>query len=145
MKAEILSVGTEILLGDIVNTNAQYLSKRLAEIGILVYHQAVVGDNPQRIIEAYRQSLQRSEMVITTGGLGPTKDDLTKETTAEYLDLSLEMDSASYSRIKGLYDKLNRKLTEALILFSTGAIKSSASVCSFALAVNLTVTSVSLA
>lgn len=115
MKAEILSIGTELLLGDIVNTNAQYLSKRLAEMGILVYHQAVVGDNPERIIEAYHQAFQRSSMVITTGGLGPTKDDLTKETTAEYLGLNLELHSESYICIKGIYDRLNRELTEAHI------------------------------
>ncbi|RYD01392.1 hypothetical protein N752_30830 [Desulforamulus aquiferis] len=115
MKAEILSVGTELLLGDIVNTNAQFLSRRLAEMGILVYHQAVVGDNSQRIIEAFHQAFQRSDIVITTGGLGPTKDDLTRETTAEFLGLNMKLDNASYLRIKALYDKLSRPLTEAHI------------------------------
>ncbi|MDO7788997.1 competence/damage-inducible protein A [Desulforamulus aquiferis] len=125
MKAEILSVGTELLLGDIVNTNAQFLSRRLAEMGILVYHQAVVGDNSQRIIEAFHQAFQRSDIVITTGGLGPTKDDLTRETTAEFLGLNMKLDNASYLRIKALYDKLSRPLTEAHIkqvYFPEGAV-----------------------
>ena len=79
MTAELISVGTEILLGNIVNTNAQYLAKRLAELGIEVYYQTVVGDNPERIKSALDIAYSRAEMVILTGGLGPTKDDLTKE------------------------------------------------------------------
>ena len=76
IKAEILSIGTEILLGNIVNTNAAYLSQELAALGILVYHQAVVGDNPGRLSEALAEAYSRAELVITTGGLGPTTDDL---------------------------------------------------------------------
>ena len=84
MKAEIISVGTEILLGDIVNTNSQFLAKELASLGIEVYHQSTVGDNKQRLLECFDESLKRSDFVITTGGLGPTGDDMTKETAAEY-------------------------------------------------------------
>jgi len=84
MRAEILSIGTELLLGDIVNTNAQYLSKRLAELGVNVYFQAVVGDNPARILEAYEQAYQRADLIVVSGGLGPTEDDLTKEMAASY-------------------------------------------------------------
>lgn len=83
LKAEILAVGTEILLGDIVNTNAQFLAKELANMGITVQHQAVVGDNPQRLKEAMEQALSRSDILITSGGLGPTQDDITKEMAAE--------------------------------------------------------------
>ena len=82
MKAEILCVGTELLLGDIVNTNAVYLAKELAKLGINVYHQAVVGDNPERLKASLKEALFRCDLVITTGGLGPTCDDLTKETCA---------------------------------------------------------------
>ena len=80
--AEILCVGTELLLGDIINTNAAYLSRRLAELGISVYHQTVVGDNPARIKAAFTDALCNADLVIVTGGLGPTCDDITRETAA---------------------------------------------------------------
>ncbi len=81
--AEILCVGTELLLGDIINTNAAYLSRELAALGIAVYHQSVVGDNPERLKGALKSALSRADIVLITGGLGPTCDDLTRETTAE--------------------------------------------------------------
>lgn len=84
MICEIISIGTEILLGNIVNTNAQYLSKKLAEIGIDVYYQTVVGDNGKRIKDALDIAFSRSDIVITTGGLGPTKDDMSKEVLISY-------------------------------------------------------------
>ena len=80
MQAEIISIGTELLLGHILNTNTAFLSQKLAETGIDVYHTSVVGDNPRRIAEAIEQALGRSDAVITTGGLGPTVDDVTIET-----------------------------------------------------------------
>src|SRR3989338_6066487 len=79
MNAEIVSIGTELLLGRIVNTNAVYLSQKLAEMGIDLYYQSTVGDNPQRLIETTRRALDRSDAVIMTGGLGPTVDDITIE------------------------------------------------------------------
>jgi nicotinamide-nucleotide amidase len=79
MKAEIISIGTELLLGHIINTNAAYLSQKLAEAGIDVYHQATVGDNVERLCDAIKASLKRSDMVIMSGGLGPTIDDVTVE------------------------------------------------------------------
>jgi len=82
MKAEIISIGTELLLGTILNTNSALLSQRLAGLGIDVYHHITVGDNPSRLNEAIRRSLSRSDIVITTGGLGPTVDDITTETIA---------------------------------------------------------------
>ena len=82
MTAELIFVGTELLLGDILNTNAQYLSRRLSALGISVLHQCVIGDNPERLEEVLKTALSRSDLVLTTGGLGPTKDDLTKETAA---------------------------------------------------------------
>ena len=78
MNAEILAVGTEILLGDIVNTNAQYIAQGLAELGIDVFYQTVVGDNPDRMKTAMNIAFERADIIITTGGLGPTGDDLTK-------------------------------------------------------------------
>lgn len=113
MKVEIMSIGTELLLGDIVNTNAQFLSRRLAEMGFLVYHQSVVGDNQQRIVEAFNQAFKRSDIVITTGGLGPTGDDLTRESAAAFFGRDLVVDQPSYQKIKGQYEKMNRPLTDS--------------------------------
>ena len=84
MSAEIIAVGTEILLGDIVNTNAQYISKELAKLGIDVYFQSVVGDNPHRLEDTVYKAFERADIVITTGGLGPTRDDITKEICGKY-------------------------------------------------------------
>ena len=83
--AEILCVGTELLMGNTVNTNAAAIARGLAEIGLNLYHQTVVGDNPERLREALELALSRADVVITTGGLGPTYDDLTKETIAQVL------------------------------------------------------------
>ena len=79
MRAEIICVGTELLLGDILNTNAQYLSRALSELGIVIYNQQVVGDNKERLEQAVRIAKERSDIVIFSGGLGPTDDDLTKQ------------------------------------------------------------------
>lgn len=113
MKAEILAVGTEILLGDIVNTNAQYLAKRLADLGISVYHQSVVGDNPERLLEAYRLAFSRADLVITTGGLGPTKDDLTKEVAFEYFGKQSVVHEESLKIIEGYFKRMNRPMSES--------------------------------
>lgn len=115
MKAEILSVGTEILLGDIVNTNAQYLSKRLADLGIFVYCQTVVGDNPERMKEAYELAFSRADLVLTTGGLGPTQDDLTKEIAAEYFNRKLILDEVSLEQIKKYFANINREMGKSNI------------------------------
>ena len=82
MTAEIICVGTELLLGDIVNTNAQFLSRELAELGISVLHQHVIGDNPGRLRDLVKEAKSRSDLLVFSGGLGPTEDDLTKETVA---------------------------------------------------------------
>ncbi|MCB2356257.1 competence/damage-inducible protein A [Clostridium estertheticum] len=113
MKAEILAVGTEILLGDIVNTNAQYIAKRLADLGIAVYHQSVVGDNPERLLEAYRLAFSRADLVITTGGLGPTKDDLTKEVAFEYFGKKSVVHEVSLKIIEDYFKKSNRVMVES--------------------------------
>ncbi|NLK21709.1 MAG: competence/damage-inducible protein A [Epulopiscium sp.] len=115
MNAEILSVGTELLLGDIVNTNAQYIAKRLADIGIGVYHQSVVGDNESRLYDAFSLALKRADIVITTGGLGPTKDDLTKEIAAMISGKDMVMDGESLEWIKSYFLKIGRTMTESNI------------------------------
>lgn len=106
MNAELISVGTELLLGEILNTNAQFLSTELAKLGISVYYQTTVGDNPARLTDAVKIALSRSDMVILTGGLGPTADDLTKETVAEYFGLKLVRDARSEQRIKDYFERI---------------------------------------
>lgn len=89
MICEIVSVGTELLMGQILNSDAQYLARRLSEAGVTLHHQTTVGDNPDRLREALQTALSRADVVITTGGLGPTADDITKELSAEAMGLPL--------------------------------------------------------
>ena len=112
MKAEIIAVGTEILLGDILNTNAQYLALQLAELGIDVHYQTVVGDNPQRLENTIFHAFSRANVIITTGGLGPTEDDLTKETGAKYFEEELVLDERALKRIENYFNKVGRQMTE---------------------------------
>ena len=105
MTAEILCVGTELLLGDVVNTNAAHIAKGLAAIGVNVYYQSVVGDNPDRLRESIRRSFERCDLIVMTGGLGPTFDDLTKETVAEYFGREMEMHQPSYDRLVEVFEK----------------------------------------
>ncbi len=95
MICEILSVGTELLMGQVANTDAQYLSRRLSELGVTVFRHTVVGDNPDRVKEALKTALSRSDLVITTGGLGPTEDDLTKEMVAAHFGLDMRLHQPS--------------------------------------------------
>ena len=99
MKAEIIAVGTEILTGQIVNTNAQFLSEKLAEIGVDVYFQTAVGDNETRLLSLLEIASQRSSLVILTGGLGPTEDDLTKQTLAKFLGKKLVFDLQAQEKL----------------------------------------------
>lgn len=110
--AEILCVGTELLLGDIVNTNAAFLSQRLAELGINVYRHTVVGDNQGRLKAALESALESADLVITSGGLGPTYDDLTKETVADYFGREMREDSHSLKRIEDYFKRTGRVMTE---------------------------------
>ncbi len=113
MVVELISVGTEILLGNIVNTNATYLAEKCALLGCSLYHQTVVGDNEERMEEAIRQAIERADIVILTGGLGPTKDDLTKEVTAKVFGRKLYMDERSKARIQDYFEKIkSKKVTE---------------------------------
>ena len=98
--AEIISVGTELLLGDIVNTNAQYLAQNLAHLGIDLYFQTTVGDNGERLHDALSIAFTRANLVILTGGLGPTKDDLTKEIIASYFKKGLVFDKKAFANLE---------------------------------------------
>lgn len=113
MKAELISIGTEILLGDIVNTNAQFLAKELAVLGIDVYHQSVIGDNEERILKAFKEAFDRCDIIITTGGLGPTQDDLTKELGAKYFNRKLILHEPSLEWIKKYLDINEEEVLEA--------------------------------
>ena len=112
MRAEIITVGTEILLGDILNTNTHYLSNELANMGIDIYYQTTVGDNEERLLNQLNDSLKRSDLIILTGGLGPTQDDITKEVCAKYLNLQMELHKESWDKIVEIYDKMKRIPTE---------------------------------
>ena len=112
MKTEIITVGTEILLGDILNTNTHYLSNELANMGIDVYYQITVGDNEQRLLSQLKESFKRSDLVILTGGLGPTEDDITKEVCAKYFNMEMEFHEQSWDKIIEIHNKMNRKPTE---------------------------------
>ena len=106
MVVELISVGTEILLGNIVNTNAAYLSEKCAALGLSCYHQSVVGDNEKRLEDTVRLAVSRSDIVILSGGLGPTKDDLTKEVTAKVFGKKLYEDGHTKERIAGYFSKM---------------------------------------
>ena len=105
MKAEIISVGTELLLGSTINTDAADVAVLLSEYGIDVYWQTVVGDNPGRVIEAVRRARGRADIIITTGGLGPTCDDLTKAALAEAFDMQLELNKTEEAWLRDVFKK----------------------------------------
>ena len=111
MIAEILSIGTELLMGQIANTDAQYISRRLAELGVNLYRHTTVGDNPARVKEALGEAIARADIVITTGGLGPTEDDLTKEMVAEFFGLPMEMHAPSLEALTERMNRLGREIT----------------------------------
>ncbi|WP_338556056.1 competence/damage-inducible protein A [Paenibacillus sp. KS-LC4] len=113
MKAEIIAVGTELLLGQIVNTNAQYLSQELAGLGIDVYFQTVVGDNPERIRKAIVTAKERADLLVFTGGLGPTLDDLTKDVLAAYLNRGLFLHKPSMDKIEELFSSRGMHMVES--------------------------------
>lgn len=112
MNAEIIAVGTELLHGDILNSNAQFISKKMAEIGVDVHYHTVVGDNPNRMCAVFQAAMERVDVVIVTGGLGPTKDDITKEVWGELLDRALEHNPDSLVRMKKRFAQYERPMTE---------------------------------
>lgn len=111
MNAELIAVGTEILLGDIVNTDAQVISQGLSELGINVFYQTVVGDNPARLRHVVETARDRADIIITTGGLGPTLDDLTKETLAAVFGKKMALHQPSLDRIRAFFRDIGREMT----------------------------------
>ncbi|MFA7672503.1 MAG: competence/damage-inducible protein A [Clostridia bacterium] len=111
MRAEIISVGTELLMGQIDNTDARYISYKLPECGVYVYYHTVVGDNKTRLAQCLKTALLRTDVVVLTGGLGPTEDDLTKETVAEVLCMKLVFHQELLDDIKSYFDKSKRIMT----------------------------------
>lgn len=112
LTAEIICVGTELLLGDIINTNAPFISQRLAMIGISQYHRSVVGDNHMRFRELLEQAYSRADIIITSGGLGPTYDDMTKEAVCDFLGCDTVTDEEALERMKMFFKKRARPMTE---------------------------------
>ena len=112
MNAEIIAVGTELLLGDIVNTNAQFLSRELSALGMNVFYVTVVGDNVERLKSCIDIASNRADVLFFTGGLGPTDDDLTKETVCEYFGKKLVCHEESLARMKRYFREINRKMTQ---------------------------------
>lgn len=112
MKAEIISVGTELLLGQIANTNAQYLGEQLASLGIELHHIITVGDNKERLKAVLSTAWGRADIIVLTGGLGPTQDDITKETLAEFLDLELSLHRPSLEAIRCSFARRGRHMTD---------------------------------
>ncbi|EFR96998.1 putative competence-damage inducible protein, partial [Listeria ivanovii FSL F6-596] len=110
--AEIIAVGTELLLGQIVNSNAAFISQELAADGIYVYHHTVVGDNPARLKEVIKIAENRSDILILTGGLGPTEDDITKQILAEHLQKNLIIDPFHMNKITEYFASRSRTMTE---------------------------------
>ena len=105
MKGEIICVGTELLLGEVLNTNVQYIARGLKECGVSVYYQTTVGDNAERLKQCVLESLSRSDIVILSGGLGPTGDDITKESVAAALGLATHLDDGILEKIKNYFAK----------------------------------------
>ena len=105
MKAEIVATGTELLLGETLNTSAHFLTGKLSSLGIEVDYHTTVGDSPERLEQVLRQAIGRTDLLVTTGGLGPTADDLTKELVAKVLDLKMELDPSSLEQIKQFFGR----------------------------------------
>jgi len=113
MRAEIVTVGTELLLGQIVDTNSAWLAERLAALGVDVHFQTKVGDNHGRMCEAFRLALGRADAVLVTGGLGPTQDDITREAIAEVTGRPLRRDPAMVARIEEIFSRLGREMVDS--------------------------------
>ena len=112
MNAELIAVGSEILIGDICNTHSQYLSKQLALLGVNVLLQTTVGDNPTRLKKTLDSAVKRSDLIILTGGLGPTMDDLTKETVCKCCSLPLFHDPITEKRIRDFFDYQKKEMPQ---------------------------------
>jgi nicotinamide-nucleotide amidase len=113
VRCEVVAVGTELLLGQIVDTNSSWLGERLALAGIDSHFQTKVGDNLARIVLALRSALARSDAVIVCGGIGPTQDDITREAVAEVMNVDLVRDEAIVDRIRAMFERRGREMPES--------------------------------
>ena len=113
MNAEIICIGTELLLGQIVDTNAAFLAQELAFLGLDLYHKTTVGDNLSRMTAALRQAWERADVLLLSGGLGPTQDDLTREAIGELLGEELELRPDAWAQIEAYFQKTNRPMVES--------------------------------
>lgn len=111
MTAEIISIGDELLIGQVVNTNASWIAQRLAETGIAVRHISAVADDNEEIIRAFKLAFSRNDVILVTGGLGPTKDDITKTTLCEFFDTRLVFHQPSFDNIERLFGSRGYKIT----------------------------------
>src|SRR5438270_8010854 len=112
MRAEILSIGTELLLGQVVDTNANYVAQQLPALGLDLYYVSQLGDNLQRLADAFRRGLERSDVIITSGGLGPTEDDLTREAIAEVMGERLEVQPHLEAALREFFTRRGRTMPE---------------------------------
>ena len=112
MKAETISIGTELLLGQIIDTNAVWIAERLSEVGVDLYFRTTVGDNVGRIVDAIKHALTRADVIITTGGLGPTVDDMTREAVAKATNRDLVLDETLLGQIRHRFDKWGRTMSD---------------------------------
>ncbi len=112
MVAEIIAVGTELLLGEILNSDSQFLARELSKLGINVYYQTVVGDNEERLTQTIKTALSRSDLIITSGGLGPTHDDITKETLAAAMGVELKLNETCLHDMEAYFARLNRPMVQ---------------------------------
>src|SRR5438477_7967993 len=112
MRAEIMSCGTELLLGHITDTNATYLAQSLAALGIDLYFVSQVGDNQGRIVETLQRAWQRSDLIIMTGGLGPTEDDLARESISTLLGETMQVDPQLEATLRGMFARFGSEMPE---------------------------------
>ena len=126
MRTEILSIGTEMLLGQIVDTNANYLAQQLPALGLELYYVSQIGDNLQRLTDAFRRALERSDVIITTGGLGPTEDDLTREAIAALFDEPLVRQPELEAQLREFFVRRGRTMPERNVKQATLIASSSA-------------------
>ena len=114
LKAEILSIGDELLYGQIIDTNSHWISQELDKIGIRVVRRTTVGDNRDSILEAFRSAEERVDVILMTGGLGPTNDDLTKPLLAEYFNCEIKLVPEALDAVRSFFEKRGRELTLSL-------------------------------
>src|SRR5690349_9057491 len=112
MQAEIITIGDEILIGQIVDTNSAWIAQQLNSIGLRVKQISSISDDRQHIVQGLKEAEQRADIIIITGGLGPTKDDITKKTLAEYFNVGFKRDAATLEVVAGIFKRHNRPLLD---------------------------------